>query len=126
MQIAWSAAPCAHGEFARQMRLCAGSERSDLLMPDMNSLDFTVPTNSIRQTVEAVADDAVDAFHARGDEGLDELIGHNIAMLLSLHAIERGLLPQLVLNDVDRLATALRRDEVVKGVDLGVEHVERG
>ena len=27
---------------------------------------------------------------------------------------------------MDRLATALRRDEVVKGVDLGVEHVERG
>jgi hypothetical protein len=78
MQIARSAAPCAHGEFARQMRLGAGSERSDLLMPDMNPLDFAVPTNSIRQTVEAIADDAVDAFHARGDEGLDELIGHNI------------------------------------------------
>ena len=27
---------------------------------------------------------------------------------------------------MDRLATALRRDEVVKGVDFGVEHVERG
>ena len=27
---------------------------------------------------------------------------------------------------MDDLATALRRDEVVKGVDLGVEHVENG
>jgi hypothetical protein len=72
------------------MRLCAGSERSDLLMPDMNSLDFTVPTNSIRQTVEAVADDAVDALHARDDEGLDELIGHNICWLFSFMRLRAG------------------------------------
>ena len=72
------AAMASTGEFARQMRLGAGSEGSDLLMPDMNPLDFAVPTNSIRQTVEAIAHDAVDAFHARSDEGLDELIGHNV------------------------------------------------
>ena len=78
VQIAWSAAPRADGEFARQMRLGAGRERGDLLVPDMNPLDLALPTNGIGQTVEAVADDAVDAFDARSGEGLDELIGHNI------------------------------------------------
>src|SRR6476660_7434359 len=48
-------------------------------------------------------------------------------MAILLHAIERGALAAACSgNDMDRLAIALRGDEVVKGVDLGVEHVEKG
>jgi hypothetical protein len=59
------------------MCLRAGRERGDLLVPDMDPLDLAVTADSIGQTVEAVADDAVDAFHARGDECFDELVSHN-------------------------------------------------
>jgi hypothetical protein len=42
----------------------------------MEPIDFAVPTDGIRQTVQAVADDAVDAFHARDGEGFDELVSY--------------------------------------------------
>jgi hypothetical protein len=76
VQIARSAAPRAYGDFSRQMRLGAGGECGDLLVSHMEPIDFAVPTDGIRQTVQAVADDAVDAFHARDGEGFDELVSY--------------------------------------------------
>jgi hypothetical protein len=65
MQIAWSATARANRELTRQMRLGACRERSDLFVPDMDPLDLALPTDRVSQTVEAVADDSVDALDAR-------------------------------------------------------------
>ena len=66
--------PGADGEFTRQMRLGAGREGGDLLVPDMDPLDLPLAAYRIRQAVQAVADDAVNPFDACGGEGLSELL----------------------------------------------------
>jgi hypothetical protein len=76
VQIARPAASGADGEFSRQMRLSAGGKCGNLLVPDMKPLDFAVPADSICQTVQAVADNAVDAFHACGGECFNKLVSH--------------------------------------------------
>src|ERR1700758_5264290 len=76
VQIARSTAACADGKLAGQMSLGPGGKRGNLLVPDMKPLDFAVPADCVRQTVQAVADDAVDAFHSCGGECLDELVSY--------------------------------------------------
>jgi hypothetical protein len=58
------------------MRLSTRGKCGNLLVPDMKPLDFAVPADSIRQTIQAIADNAVDAFHARGGECFDKLVSH--------------------------------------------------
>ena len=48
----------------------------DFLMPHMDPVDFALSANRVRETIETVADDAVNAFYAGGGEGLCELIGN--------------------------------------------------
>jgi hypothetical protein len=45
MQIAWSAAAGTDGKLSGQMRLGAGCEGGDLLVPDMHPFDLALPTN---------------------------------------------------------------------------------
>ena len=74
VQIAGSAAPRADGELAGQMRLGAGREGGDFFVPDVDPFDLALAADRVGQTVQAVADDAVDALDAGGREGFGELI----------------------------------------------------
>src|SRR5262249_21106619 len=76
VQVAGPAAPRADRELARQMRLGAGRERGDLLVPDVDPLDLSLAPQGVGQPIEAVAHDPVDAFHAGGGERFDELVSH--------------------------------------------------
>ena len=62
MQVAWAATAGADREFARQMRLGAGRESGDLLMPDMDPLDLALPADCIGEAVKAVTNNAIDAL----------------------------------------------------------------
>src|SRR5258705_9811411 len=85
VQIAGAAASRTDREFSRQVRLGAGCERSDLLVPHMHPFDLALAANRIGQPIEAVADDAIDPLDARGSEGFCKLIsnclGHNDSLL---------------------------------------------
>ena len=72
VQIARSAAAGAHREIAGQMRLGAGRKRGDLLVPDMDPLDLALAAHRVGQSIQAVADDAVDSLDASGGERLRE------------------------------------------------------
>ena len=74
VQVARPAAAGADRELAGQMRLGAGRERRDLLVPDMDPLDLALPADGVGQAVQAVADNAVDPLDARRGEGLGELV----------------------------------------------------
>ena len=76
MQIARAAATRAYRELTGQVRFGAGGEGAGLLVAHMNPLDLALSADRIGEAVEAVADDAVDAFDAGRGEGLDELIGY--------------------------------------------------
>src|ERR1700733_10933240 len=76
VQIAGATAASANGELARQMRLGAGRERGDLLVPDVDPLDLALPAQGVGEAVEAVADNAIDPLDARCGQGLDELVGY--------------------------------------------------
>jgi hypothetical protein len=58
------------------MRLGAGRESGNLLMSQMHPLDLSLAADGIRESVQTVADDSVDAFHAGHRECLGELIGN--------------------------------------------------
>ena len=83
MQIARSAAARADRELAGQMRLGAGREGRDLLVPDMEPLDLALPANGVGQAVQAVADNTVDALDARRCERFRELVGNCFHRLAS-------------------------------------------
>jgi hypothetical protein len=68
VEIARSAAPRAYCDFSRQLCLGTGCERGNFLVSDMKPLDIAAPAHGIRQAVQAVANDPVDAFYARGRE----------------------------------------------------------
>jgi hypothetical protein len=74
VQVARAATASANGEFAREMRLGASRKSSDLLMPDMDPLDFALSLQSVGEAIEAIADNAVDPFDACYGEGLHKLI----------------------------------------------------
>src|SRR6516225_11396521 len=74
MQVAWSAAAGADRELTREMGLATGGERRDLLVPDVNPFDLALASQRVGQPVEAVADDAVNAFDSRRHENIGKLI----------------------------------------------------
>jgi hypothetical protein len=84
MEIAGSAAAGADGEFAPQMRLGARRERCHLLVPYMDPLDLALLSDCIGETVQAVADNAVDALDASRGKGFRGLIGNLFCHLFSL------------------------------------------
>src|SRR5580658_8674301 len=74
MQIARSAAAGADREITREMRLRTCCKGRDLLVPDMNPFDLSLATKRVCQTIEAIADDAIDALDAGRCEHFRKLI----------------------------------------------------
>jgi hypothetical protein len=66
----------AYREIACCLRLAGGGERGDFLVPNMHPLDRSPTAESFGQPVEAVADNAEYALHARLLKGLYEEIGY--------------------------------------------------
>ncbi len=74
MQIAGTAGAGTHRELARDLRLPRRREGRGLLMPDMHPVDRLAHAQRFGEPVEAVADDAIDSFHARDFKRLDDLV----------------------------------------------------
>src|SRR5580704_19577374 len=74
VQIARSAAAGADREITREMRLRARCKGRDLLVPDMNPFDLSLATKRVCQTIEAIADKAIDALDAGRCEHFRKLI----------------------------------------------------
>ena len=77
VQIAGPATVSANGELTRQMRLGAGREGRDLLVPDVDPLDFALSPQGVGEAIETIADNAVNPLDARGNKGLRELISYS-------------------------------------------------
>jgi len=76
MQIARAATTGADGERAGKVRLGAGGEGRDLLVADMHPFDLALLANGVGYAVQAVPDDAIDAFDAGYGEIFGELFGN--------------------------------------------------
>ena len=87
VQVARPAAARADRELAGQVRLGAGRERGDLLVPDVHPLDLPLPADGVGQTVQAVADDTVDALDTCSGEGFRELVSHGLCHGVSPRAV---------------------------------------
>lgn len=74
VQITRSAAAGADREITREMRLRTRCKRRDFLMPDMNPFDLSLAAKRVGQTIEAIADDAIDALDAGRCEHFRKLI----------------------------------------------------
>jgi hypothetical protein len=83
VQIAGTTTAGADGEGTGEVGFGACGEGRDLLVPDVHPLDLALAAERIGQTVQAVADDAVDALDAGCREGFGELIGHGLCHLSS-------------------------------------------
>src|ERR1700683_2008112 len=74
VQIARSAAAGADREITRKMRLRTRCKGRDLLVPYMNPFDLSLATKRVSQTIEAIADDTIDALDAGRCEHFRKLI----------------------------------------------------
>ena len=83
-KIAGAAAPCADGKLAGQMRLGARRECGDFFVAHVNPLDLPLPSDGVGQTIEAVADDAIDPLDANGCESFGELVRDGLGHVFSL------------------------------------------
>jgi hypothetical protein len=76
VKIARTAASGADGQRAGELRLCAGRESRNLFMADMDPFDLALAPDRVGDAVEAIANDAIDTFHADRCQGLGELVCH--------------------------------------------------
>jgi hypothetical protein len=60
------------------MGLATGGKRRDLLVSDMNPLDLALAAERVGESIETVADDAIDPFDPGRDENLGKLIRHRL------------------------------------------------
>ena len=60
------------------MGVGARGEACDLFVADVHPLDSAAPANGVGKAVEAVAHDAVDAFHTRRGENFNHLVGDGL------------------------------------------------
>lgn len=74
VQVARPAAPCAYRQLAREVRFGTRCEGGHLLVPDVDPFDLALTSQCIRESVEAVVDDAVHPLHTGQCEGLCESI----------------------------------------------------
>jgi hypothetical protein len=72
VQIPRPTTPGADRKLARQVGLGARRKRSGFLMPDVYPLQLTALANSVRQSVERIAHDTVNALHAGSRKCSDE------------------------------------------------------
>ncbi len=76
VEVSGPAASGAHGETMGELRLRPRRERGRLLMPDVDPGDLLPRPDRIRDPVEGVARDAVNALDASIHEGIHEHVGH--------------------------------------------------
>src|SRR6202035_606350 len=74
VQVARTATSGADRETARDMRIRAGRERGDFLVPDMQPLNAAMAAQCIGEAIEAVAYDSIDTLDTGGGEGFDHLV----------------------------------------------------
>ena len=84
VQVAGAAAPCADGKLTCQMSLGASCECGDFFVAHVNPLDLPLPSDGVSQTIEAVADDAIDPLDANGCECFGELVSDSLGHVFSL------------------------------------------
>jgi hypothetical protein len=77
MQIPRTATSRANGQAAGKMSLGAGGECGDLFMAHMQPFDLFVPPQRIRKTIQAIANQAIDALDERSLEYFNHLIGNS-------------------------------------------------
>src|SRR5271156_1939424 len=118
MQITRSAAAGADREITREMRLRTRGKGPDLPVPDMNPLDLSLATKRVCQTIEAIADDAIDALDAGRCEHFHKLICdcsyHDIFLRLKSSGSqpELGLRKQLRRAILDSIRKTLRSNQM--------------
>jgi hypothetical protein len=56
------------------MRVPAGGERGDFLVPDVQPLHAAMAAQCIGEAIEAVAYDSIDSLDTGGGEGFDHLV----------------------------------------------------
>src|SRR6266404_2535668 len=74
VQVARAATSGADRETTCDMRIRAGGERSDFLVPDMQPLHAAMAAQCIGEAIEAVAYDSIDTLDTGGGEGFDHLV----------------------------------------------------
>src|SRR5216684_1753634 len=74
VQVARAATSGADRETACDMRVRAGGERGDFLVPDMQPLHAAMATQGIGEAIEAVAHDSIDTLDTGRGERFDHLV----------------------------------------------------
>src|SRR5689334_17745649 len=69
MQVARAAASCADREFPREISFSAGGKSGTFFMTNMHPVNLVQAPQRVREAVERVADDAVNALHPGLGEG---------------------------------------------------------
>jgi hypothetical protein len=78
MEVTGAAAAGADREVAGNMRLGAGGEGGDLFVAHVQPFDAAAPANGVGEAVQTIADDAVDALHARRRKNFNHLVGDGL------------------------------------------------
>src|ERR1700729_2014024 len=118
MQITRSAAAGADREITREMRLRTCCKGRDLLVPDMNPFDLSLATKRVCQTIEAIADDAIDTLDAGRCEHFRKLIcdcfSHDIFLRLKSSGSQPALGPRMQLRRAirDAIRKTLRSNQM--------------
>src|SRR5215469_8134940 len=99
MQIARPAASCAHRKLTRQMRLGPRRKGRHLLVADMHPLYLALAADGIGKAVQAVAYNAIDAFHPGHGKNSSKLVCNGFHDLAPGLKSRRGL-PQTYLSRV--------------------------
>jgi hypothetical protein len=84
MQVSGSAASGAYSQFAGEMRLRPRRERACLLVAHADPLDILAGANRIRDAIERIAGDAVNALNARSHENVYQQVRHSLCHSVSL------------------------------------------
>src|SRR5216684_6399699 len=74
VQVTRAATSGADRETTCDMRIRAGGERSDFLVPDMQPLNAAMAAQCIGEAIEAVAYDSIDTLDTGGGESFDHLV----------------------------------------------------
>jgi hypothetical protein len=76
VKIAWTTTASAHSDPSREMGLRSGSKRRYLFMPHMQPFDLLILPDDVGQSVQGIADNAVNTLHAGPHQGFNEYLSH--------------------------------------------------